>query len=215
MIEAVLIVAAYLVGSLSPSVMLGRLVRGVDVRHHGSGNAGATNAFRVLGVKLGTAVLLLDVVKGFVPVAVAGLFVSPTVIVLVGVAAMAGHNWSLFLRGRGGKGVATGAGVLLAVMPLTLAVLVLLFVVVLLSTSLVSLSSLTAAVALPVLAVLAGKPYPYQVFSLVAAAVVVYAHRGNIRRLLRREEPRSGLSWVSVGGWFRSRKGGHEEEGGA
>lgn len=213
MIEAVLIVAAYLVGSLSPSVMLGRLVRGVDVRQHGSGNAGATNAFRVLGVKLGIAVLLLDVLKGFAPVAVARLLVGPSEIVLVGLAAMAGHNWSLFLRGRGGKGVATGAGVLLAMMPGTAVALVALFGVMLLSTSVVSLSSLTAAVMLPVLAVATRKPASYLAFSLVAAMVVVYAHRGNIGRLIRREEPRSGLSWSSVAGRIRGRKVEREEKG--
>lgn len=213
MTEAVLIVAAYLFGSLSPSVMLGRLVRGVDVRRHGSGNAGATNAFRVLGVKLGIVVLLLDVLKGFLPVLAARMLVSPGMIVLVGLAAMAGHNWSLFLRGRGGKGVATGAGVLLAMMPVTLAVLVGIFVVVLLSTSVVSLASLTAAIALPILALVTGKPVPYLAFSLVAALVVVYSHRGNIRRLLRREEPRSGLSWRLAGAWLRGRRASGQGEG--
>lgn len=213
MIEVALIVVAYLIGSLSPSVMLGRLVRGVDVRKHGSGNAGATNAFRVLGVRLGIAVLLLDVLKGFAPVFAARYLVDPTAIVLVGLAAMAGHNWSLFLRGRGGKGVATGAGVLLAMMPVVLAVLVGIFVVVLLTTSLVSLSSLAAAVSLPVLALAMGKPLPYLVFSLAAAAVVVYSHRGNIGRLLRRVEPRSGLSWVYVWERLRGRGGGRPQDG--
>ncbi|MHB0978493.1 MAG: glycerol-3-phosphate 1-O-acyltransferase PlsY [Thermoleophilia bacterium] len=213
MTEAVLIVAAYLFGSLSPSVMLGRLVRGVDVRKHGSGNAGATNAFRVLGVRLGIVVLLLDVLKGFLPVLAARILVSPGVIVLVGLAAMAGHNWSVFLRGRGGKGVATGAGVLLAMMPVILAVLVAIFVLVLLSTSVVSLASLTAAITLPILALATGKPAPYLVFSLVAALVVVYSHRGNIGRLLSREEPRSGLSWRYAGAWFLGRRGDGERKG--
>lgn len=214
MTEAALILVGYLVGSLSPSVMLGRLVRGVDVRRHGSGNAGATNAFRVLGVRLGIAVLLLDVLKGFLPVLAARYLVDPTFIVVVGLAAMAGHNWSVFLRGRGGKGVATGAGVLLAMMPVILVVLVAVFVVVMLSTGFVSVASLTAALALPVLSLLTDQPTPYLVFSVAAALVVVYSHRGNISRLLRRRESRSGPTWSRVVTRLRGRRRDLKREGG-
>ncbi|HZK48187.1 MAG TPA: glycerol-3-phosphate acyltransferase, partial [Thermoleophilia bacterium] len=104
MTEALLIVGAYLVGSISPSVFLGRLVRGIDLREHGSGNAGTTNAFRVLGTGLGLAVLVADVAKGFVAALTASLLVGPTATVVVALAVMAGHNWSIFLRGKGGKG---------------------------------------------------------------------------------------------------------------
>jgi len=198
-IEALLILGAYLVGSISPSVLLGRLFKHVDLREHGSGNAGTTNAFRVLGVKLGVAVLLADVAKGFIPAMAARSLVGPTATVVVGLAAMAGHNWSLFLRGKGGKGVATGVGVLFALMPVTAAVLVAIFVVILLSTSLVSLASLFASSMLIPVAVATGKPLPYVVFSLLAVSFVVYAHRGNIRRLVTRREPHATLSWRSLG----------------
>lgn len=199
MTEALLIVGAYLIGSISPSVLLGRLFKHVDLRAHGSGNAGTTNAFRVLGVRVGLAVLVADVVKGFIPAMAAQSLVGPTATVIVGLAAMAGHNWSIFLRGRGGKGVATGAGVLLALMPFTALVLVGVFVVVLLSTSLVSLASLSAAAMLIPMSVGTGKPLPYVLFSLLAVSFVVYAHRGNIRRLVRGREPRSTISWKSLG----------------
>lgn len=221
---------AFVIGSLSPSVLLGRAVRGIDIREHGSGNAGATNAFRVLGTPLGVAVLVLDVAKGFTPVMIARFLVEPDWTVLVALAAMAGHNYSIFLRGRGGKGVATGAGVLLAMMPISLVILVALFVVVLLSTSYVSAASVTAALGLPVLAFLGGQPTPYLLFSLAASGIVVWAHRGNLRRLFRHTESKSGLSWSRVVA-FRARRewaGGeapearqdtsadlHEDEGGA
>lgn len=195
MMEALLIVGAYLVGSISPSVLLGRLFKSVDLRAHGSGNAGTTNAFRVLGVRLGLAVLAADVAKGFMPTLAAQLLVGPTATVVVALAAIAGHNWSIFLRGKGGKGVATGVGALLALMPFTALLLVAVFCVVLMSTSLVSLASLSATLTLIPMSVATGKPLPYVVFSLLAVSFVVYAHRGNIRRLVTGSEPRSALSW--------------------
>ena len=190
-----LIALAYLVGSLSPSVFLGKWIKGVDIRQHGSGNPGTTNAFRVLGRPLGAAVLVLDVVKGFLPVLLARFVAGPVVVVLVATAALAGHNWSIFLRGKGGKGVATGAGTILAMMPLTLAALVAAFLAVLLGTSYVSLASLTAALLFPVLTIASEQPLAYVLYSLVGAAIVLWAHRSNIRRLLRGEERKVGPPW--------------------
>lgn len=191
-----LIAGAYLIGSISPSVFLGRLVKGIDVREHGSGNAGATNAFRVLGTRLGVAVMAADILKGFLPVLAArSLTDHPSVTVLVAMAAIAGHNWSVFLRGKGGKGVATAAGAILAMMPVVLAVLVGTFLVVLAATSIVSLASLTATVLFPVLTITTARPVPYVIFSVMASCVVGYAHRTNIRRLAHREEHRVRLPW--------------------
>jgi glycerol-3-phosphate acyltransferase PlsY len=116
-------------------------------------------------------------------------------VTLVALAALAGHNWSLFLRGRGGKGVATGAGTILGMMPLIVLALVGLFAVVLAGTGYVSLASLVAAVGFPVLTVATGRPLPYILYSITGAAIVVWAHRGNIRRLLRGQEPRLSLPW--------------------
>jgi len=148
------VVLGYLVGSLSPSVFLGKLFKGVDLRKQGSGNAGTTNAFRVLGVKMGTAVLVADLLKGVIPVVIADLVLGePIVTVLVALATVAGHNYSIFLRGKGGKGVATGAGAAIAMMPLVGAVLVGLFLLLLLTTRIVSIASIACTVMLPVMAI--------------------------------------------------------------
>lgn len=192
---ALLVLGAYLIGSLSPSVFLGRLVRGVDVRRTGSGNAGTTNAFRVLGPGLGTAVLVADVLKGFLPVILARNLVSAWGVTLVALAALAGHNWSIFLRGRGGKGVATGAGTILGMMPLIALVLVGLFATMVAAFGIVSLASLAAASAFPLLTIVTGRPLAYTLYSLVGSAIVIWAHRGNIVRLLRGKEPRLSLPW--------------------
>ncbi len=190
-----LVLFGYLVGSLSPSVFLGKLFRGVDVRKQGSGNAGTTNAFRVLGTRLGVAVLVADVLKGVIPVLLARYLSTPLVTVLVAFACVAGHNYSVFLRGRGGKGVATGAGAALAMMPIPVAILVIIFVVVLLATRVVSIASLTCTVLLPVMAVLFDQPLPYIVGSCLMSAIVLWAHRGNMVRLWRRQESRVTFPW--------------------
>ena len=197
LVAVALVAGAYLVGSLSPSVFLGRLVKGIDVREHGSGNAGATNAFRVLGTPLGIVVLAADVLKGFLPVLLARYVADPSVTVLVAMAAIAGHNWSVFLKGKGGKGVATGAGVILAMMPVILVVLVAVFAIVLALTSTVSIASLTATVLFPVLTIATARPLAYVIFSLLGSAVVVYGHRANIKRLARHTEPRVRMPWAA------------------
>lgn len=192
-----LVIFGYLAGSVSPSVFLGRAFKGLDVRQHGSGNAGTTNAFRVLGVRLGVAVLVCDILKGVIPVALARQFTSPVVTVIVALAAVLGHNYSVFLRGKGGKGVATGAGVAIAMMPLPAVCVVAVFVVILLISRTVSISSLVGAVLLPVFAAVFREPLPYIVIACLLALVVVWGHRGNIGRLRERTEPRINLRWRS------------------
>jgi glycerol-3-phosphate acyltransferase PlsY len=190
-----LVLGSYLVGSLSPSVFLGRLLKGVDLREHGSGNPGTTNAFRVLGTPLGIAVLVADFLKGLLPVLLARSVAGPTVVVLCAMATILGHNYSLFLRGSGGKGVATGAGAVMAMTPVILGIQVAVFLVVLLVSRMVSLASLSATVLFPILVLTTAHPLPYDIFSLVGAAVVIYAHRGNVRRIVRGEEPRMAAPW--------------------
>lgn len=190
-----LVLFGYLLGSVSPSVFLGRRLRGVDVRRHGSGNAGTTNAFRVLGGRVGTAVLVADIAKGVVPVLLARYLSGPLVVVFVAFACVAGHNYSLFLRGKGGKGVATGAGAAIAMMPLPMAVILGLYVVLLLSTRVVSIASITCTVLLPAMAVLFHQPLEYIIVSCLMALVVLWAHRGNMVRLWRRQERRVSFPW--------------------
>lgn len=194
-VAVALTVFAYLVGSLSPSVFLGRAFRGIDLRRHGSGNAGTTNAFRVLGPRLGIAVLVGDIAKGVVPVVVARFLVDPVVVVIVAFVCVLGHNYSLFLRGHGGKGVATGAGAVLAMMPVIGGYLFAGFVVLVLVTRIVSVASITCTILLPILAYLLDQPLPYLVASCLMSSVVLWAHRKNLGRLLRGKEPRFNLPW--------------------
>ena len=196
LLEAIGLVAfGYVVGSLSPSVLLGRRFKGIDVREHGSGNAGTTNAFRVLGTRLGVAVLFADLLKGIVPVLIARYLSTPLVTVLVAFACVIGHNYSLFLRGRGGKGVATGAGAAIAMMPIPMALLIVLYLVLLFTTRIVSIASIACTIMLPVTAALFHQPLPYIVGSCVMSAAVLWAHRANFRRLWRRQEPRVVFPW--------------------
>jgi acyl phosphate:glycerol-3-phosphate acyltransferase len=190
-----LVIFGYLVGSLSPSVFLGRLVKGIDVRRHGSGNAGTTNAFRVLGVRLGVAVLLGDLLKGVVPVVLARYLSTPLVTVFVAFACVAGHNYSIFLRGRGGKGVATGAGAAIGMMPIPMGFLIAIYLVLLLSTRIVSIASISCTILLPVMAVVFHQPLPYIVVCCLMSLVVLWAHRANFRRLWQRREPRVVFPW--------------------
>jgi acyl phosphate:glycerol-3-phosphate acyltransferase len=194
--EAIGLVAlGYVIGSLSPSVLLGRRFKRLDVREHGSGNAGTTNAFRVLGTRLGLAVLFADLLKGILPVLLAKYLSTPLVTVLVAFACVIGHNYSIFLRGRGGKGVATGAGAAIAMMPIPMAILIGLFLVLLFATRVVSVASIACTIMLPVMAALFHQPLAYIVGACVMAAVVLWAHRGNFRRLWRRQEPRVVFPW--------------------
>jgi len=176
-------------------VFLGRLFKGVDVREHGSGNAGTTNAFRVLGSRLGLAVLLADLLKGVLPVLLARYLSTPLVTVLVAFACVVGHNYSVFLRGRGGKGVATGAGAAIAMMPIPMALLIAVYLALFFGARVVSIASIACTILLPVAAMAFGEPLPYVVGCCLLSLVVLWAHRGNFRRLWAREEPRVTFPW--------------------
>jgi glycerol-3-phosphate acyltransferase PlsY len=199
-----LVVFGYLMGSLSPSVFLGKALKGVDVREHGSGNAGTTNAIRVLGIRLGLVVLLADILKAVIPVVLARYLSDPIVTVVVAIVCVLGHNFSIFLRGRGGKGVAAGAGAAIGMIPVPMACLVVLFIVVLLATRIVSIASITSTVALPVLAGLLyhyhcvgvwDTPLPFVIACSLMAFVVLWAHRGNMKRVIQGNERRVVFPW--------------------
>lgn len=189
---------AYVSGSIPFALMAGR-VHGVDLRTQGSGNLGATNVFRVLGWKTGVAVFLADALKGALPVLLLPPYIDstrPTAVwgILVGVAAIAGHVRPLFLGFRkGGKGVATAAGVFFALAPVPMLATFAVFVAVVFASGYVSLGSLTSAVLLPtLLAVTLGTGSPLFLVSVVIATFVFWTHRANIRRLRRGEEHRFG-----------------------
>ncbi|MDQ7842879.1 MAG: glycerol-3-phosphate 1-O-acyltransferase PlsY [Armatimonadota bacterium] len=185
------VIGAYLLGAVPTGLLLIRLLRGVDIRAYGSGNIGASNAFRLAGPSVAAAVLVLDTAKGVVPVLLARSWgLTPAAVVLVGLAAIAGHDWSPFLRFRGGKGVATSLGVLLVLSPAAAAVAVAVWAVVIAATQVASLASLLAAAAVPGVMWWRGEPGEHLGFALVALALVTFAHRANIGRLLRGVELR-------------------------
>jgi len=196
------IAVGYLCGSLPWGLWLGRLLRGVDVRTLGSGNLGATNVYRSLGPGVGIATLVLDIAKGAAPVwLVPGSPLGASFPggvewcrVAVGIAAIAGHMWTVFARFRGGKGVATTTGVLLALSPPAFTVFVAVFLAAVGLTRYISLGSMLGAIAFAVtLVALRGLASPAALFGTLVAALVILRHRDNIRRLLRGQEHRFSL----------------------
>lgn len=209
----VIVVASYLVGAIPSSVWIGQTLYDVDIRHHGSCNAGATNAFRVLGWKVGVAATAVDLGKGLLA---AGLFasirldplpeaialgsaweVSTVIRLIAGAAAIIGHMFPVYAHFQGGKGVNTSAGVLFALTPLTMVMTVTIFLIVLAASRYVSLASILAAVSFPT--IVAIRRYLFHIESLdpsllvvgtLLAAGIILAHRSNIRRLLHGTENR-------------------------
>jgi len=188
--SAILILLAYVCGSVPSGVFFARR-SGVDIRRSGSGNIGATNVARSAGMRPALLTLLVDVAKGFLPTFAAQiLLATPWTVALVGCAAVFGHIFSLFLRFSGGKGVATAAGVYLAIAPGALALSALVFVVVAYWTRYASLASILAAGALPLAGFVLGYPAPMWVSAFVVSTLIIVRHHDNIRRLYRGEEPR-------------------------
>ena len=198
---AILLLLSYLVGAFPSSIVYGKVFRKVDVRKQGSGNAGGTNAWRVLGWKIGLPVMLTDVAKG----ALASLVIAriplgalplefSTVALLCGVAALLGHVFPIYTGFRGGKGVATGAGMLLVNAPIPVACALAIFALTLVLFGKVSLASILAAMSLPVAVILIEKlttidyPILLLVLTIALALFILYTHRTNIHRLVRGEE---------------------------
>jgi acyl phosphate:glycerol-3-phosphate acyltransferase len=186
------ILLSYLSGAVPYGVLLSR-ARGVDLRQVGSGNIGATNASRALGKKLGLAVLLLDILKGLLPVLAARLLLPPgphkdNVVACAMVAAVLGHLFPVFLKFRGGKGVATGLGVYLAAAPLVGLIGALVYAGLYAAFRISSLGSLVATLAVPGFMFLLKTPLPQCLAGSVIAAFIILKHHQNIRRLLRGEE---------------------------
>jgi glycerol-3-phosphate acyltransferase PlsY len=189
-LAAGLVVAAYLCGGLPTGVWAGRRA-GVDVRRSGSGNIGATNVARTAGVRAALLTLAGDIAKGLVPVLIArALSLSPWALASVGLAAVLGHIYSVFLRFSGGKGVATACGVFLGMAPLAVAVSLLVFTAIAATTRYVSLASVVATIALPAASLAMGYDTPICSGALLAATVIVSRHRDNLRRLWHGVEPK-------------------------
>lgn len=192
------ILLAYLLGSIPAAVWIGKMFHNIDVREHGSGNAGATNVIRVLGWKTGIPVLLIDLVKGslatllplILKLAEPGSSMLINLQILAGVTAITGHIFPLFANFRGGKGVATVFGVLLALQPLLTISCFGVFLIIVLATGIVSVSSMGAGLAFPILlfTVFDTPSLIFKIFSILVGFALIITHRKNIQRLMKGEE---------------------------
>jgi glycerol-3-phosphate acyltransferase PlsY len=186
------LLASYLIGSIPMAYLAGVFFKGIDIRNFGSGNVGTTNAFRILGTGPALLVLAGDVFKGLAATLL-GLAVGGQILgLLAALTVLAGHNWSVFLGFKGGRGAATGAGIMLALAPQVLLLALVIFVGVILLTRYVSLGTILAAVAAPFMMLAFHEPVAYTIFTFVAAAIVILRHKDNIVRLIRGTESRFG-----------------------
>jgi acyl phosphate:glycerol-3-phosphate acyltransferase len=208
----VVLLLSYLVGAIPTSIIAARAIKGIDIRAHGSGNAGATNVFRVLGPGPGVAVMLIDLLKGVIAVGLLAQIriageVSPFggygdgwMMVAAGGAAVLGHIFTVYAGFKGGKGVATGAGVAVALAPIPVIVGTVLFGIVVMATRYVSLGSMIAAASLPLTQLVRlwvfgiNVPAPMMWFCAVIPLLIFFTHRANIGRLLHGQETRIGKS---------------------
>jgi glycerol-3-phosphate acyltransferase PlsY len=181
----ILIIGSYLIGAIPTGLIVVRLLTGEDIRRHGSGNIGTVNVLRVAGVATAAVVLAVDILKGMIPVVLATRMGFPQwPVVLAGLAAIAGHNWSVFLGFQGGKGIATSYGVLLALSWPVAAVAAAVWVITVAITKFSSLGSLLGVVSVPITLWRLHQPDAYVDFGIIAALFAIYRHRANIQRLV-------------------------------
>ncbi len=202
-ISGLLAIAAYLFGSIPTGYLLGRYLQGIDIREHGSGSIGATNVLRTLGKKAAIAVLTLDLLKGSLAVALVSLVISieatevpgswqPWLETGAAIAAVVGHSKSIWINFTGGKSVATSLGVLLVMNPIVALGTLAVFLIVLALSRIVSLSSISGAIAVNVFMILLQQPLPYMLFAGLVGIYITWRHRSNIGRLLAGTEPQIG-----------------------
>lgn len=195
------VIAAYIIGSIPTSYLVGR-AKGVDVRKEGSGNVGTTNVLRLAGKLPALIVLIVDILKGVIPVTlIASLFYNRNMpidfgvfSVLLGISTIAGHNWSIFLRLKGGKGVATSCGVFMVLLPEAMAIAALVFLITLLLTKYVSLGSILLSITVPIVTALMGKEIELILLSVTICILIGCRHKDNIKRLLMGTENKIGSS---------------------
>lgn len=210
------VILSYLAGSVPTSIIVSKLVRGIDIREHGSGNAGGSNVFRVLGWKYGILVILLDALKGALAViVVARLYLDSIpfknitpfddftlVQIICGVTAVIGHIWTVFAGFRGGKGIATGLGVLIMIVTIDMALALGIFFLVVTYSRYISLGSIAAAVSVPLILIIRENLFGIDIqgyhtvlpFTIMLALLVLYTHRKNIERIIKGSE--SKISFV-------------------
>ncbi len=198
LLEIILVVLAYLLGSIPSGLIVGKLGYGIDIRKHGSGNLGGTNTFRTLGKKAGIIVTLADILKGTLAASLALIFGGDIHPLLLGVVAVIGHMYPVFAGFKGGKAVATSGGVLLFYHPLLFVTAVLVFFLALYLTKYVSLSSILTGIYAVLFSILSSILYemdiPLIIVITILALFVIYRHRANIKRILNKTEPK--IKWL-------------------
>lgn len=186
------IIVAYLIGNFATSYLISKILGKIDIREHGSGNAGATNVLRVLGVKAALPTFVGDALKG----AIAVLFVKSMgdiwLTIAVGLAVILGHNFPILLKFKGGKGIATSIGVFLAIDPIGAIFSILLGLLLIIKTKYVSLGSVGGMALLPIILLILGRPFEIILFGLLIGLLAVFQHRANIKRLLNGTESKLG-----------------------
>ncbi|WZL74761.1 glycerol-3-phosphate 1-O-acyltransferase PlsY [Clostridiaceae bacterium 35-E11] len=186
-VKLILIVISYFLGNFATSLIISKLWANMDIRKHGSGNAGATNMYRILGAKAATLTLIGDALKGVFAVWIGRRFGGEYTALLCGMAVIIGHNWPILLGFKGGKGIATAIGVVLTVNYFIALICILLGILVLIKTKYVSLASMVGVITLPVL-LLFNEGMIHFLFGLMLMAMALFRHRGNIDRLLKGNE---------------------------
>lgn len=192
------LVLAYVIGAIPTAYLFAKLLKGIDIRAVGSGNVGATNVYRAVGKIPGLIVLLMDISKGAIPVIVVPLIIGAdltlinqdTYKILLGACAIIGHVWTIFLKFKGGKGVATTAGVLLVITPKIMLVAFIIWLILLFLFRYVSVASIVSAFSLPITAIIIDKPISVIIFLSIIMLIGTYKHKGNISRLIKGEEHR-------------------------
>jgi len=198
------ILVSYLIGSIPTAYIFGRFLKGIDIRQFGSGNIGATNALRVLGKGAGITVLIFDALKGFITVVFLGNIImlkitggSDTLTrILLGLSCICGHNWTIFLGFKGGKGMATtlgvilGLGVKIASLKLILALVILIWLVIFILMRIVSLASILAGISLPIFVILFKESGILIYASIILALFIILRHKNNLKRFFQGKEPR-------------------------
>ena len=192
-----LMIVAYVLGSIPNALWIGKVFRGIDIREYGSRNTGSTNAARILGPRLGLLTLVLDVSKGSLPLLLALFFekkISDSgadlnmVLIMIGICSIIGHSFSVFLKFKGGKAVATTVGVFIVLVPKAILIAAVIFFTIFIIFRYVSLSSILAAVTLPIAIFLVEEKISYTIFGILIAVLIIIKHRSNIKRLLNGTE---------------------------
>lgn len=191
------IIIAYLLGSIPSALIIGKLTQKIDIREHGSGNMGATNAFRILGTKAGIIVTLADILKGTLATLIplfAAIYIDIDVSrLLIGLFAVLGHTFPIFARFKGGKAAATSAGVILGVSPLMFVIILLLFIIILYLSKYVSLASMLTGIIASVIAYFISDSFLFWVI-LILTIFVCIRHKDNIKRIKNKTEPK--ITWL-------------------